>query len=225
MDPSSGPREHPQLRAVPLFSQLPLHALDELDRHTRRRSYAKGAILVNEGDAGNELFIVCSGSLKVYLNDDQGREVILSVLGHGDHFGELALLDGAPRSASVEALERSDLLVINKPTFEAVLHGNPACMDVVVRELVGRVRELSENVRALALVDVFGRIARLLLSLAREDGDTQVVHPRPTQQDIASRIGASREMVSRVLKELVVGGYLSIEADRMVIHRKFPSRW
>ncbi len=213
------------LRAVPLFATLPLAAQQALVREARQRTYAKGAIVINEGDAAHGLFIVCSGLLKACLNDDQGRELILSTLGPGDHFGELALLDDAPRSANVAALEPSELLVITKAAFQSVLQSHPDCMWPIVRSLVERVRELTENVRALALVDVFGRLARLLTSLAVEEGDLQVVRPRPTQQDIASRIGASREMVSRILKDLVVGGYLSLEADRIVIHRKFPNRW
>lgn len=214
------------LRAVPLFASLPEAAQHALVREARQRTYAKGAIVINEGDAAHGLFIVCSGLLKACLNDDQGRELILSTLGPGDHFGELALLDDAPRSANVAALEPTDLLVITKATFQGVLQSHPDCMWPIVRSLVERVRELTENVRALALVDVFGRLARLLTSLAvEEEGGVQAVRPRPTQQDIASRIGASREMVSRILKDLVVGGYLSLEVDRIVIHRKFPNRW
>jgi CRP/FNR family cyclic AMP-dependent transcriptional regulator len=214
------------LRAVPLFASLPLPAQQALVCEARQRTYAKGAIVINEGDAAHGLFIVCSGLLKACLNDDQGRELILSTLGPGDHFGELALLDDAPRSANVAALEPTDLLVITKTAFQGVLQSHPDCMWPIVRSLVERVRELTENVRALALVDVFGRLARLLTGLATPaEGDTQVVEPRPTQQDIASRIGASREMVSRILKDLVIGGYLTLEAHRIVIHRKFPHRW
>ncbi len=213
------------LRAVPLFATLPLPAQQALLNEARQRTYAKGAIVINEGDAAHGLFIVCSGLLKACLNDDQGRELILSTLGPGDHFGELALLDDAPRSASVAALETTELLMVPKTAFQAVLQAHPDCMWPIVLSLVGRVRDLTENVRTLALVDVFGRLARLLTTLAGQEGDVQVVRPRPTQQDIASRIGASREMVSRILKDLVIGGYLSLETDRIVIHRKFPSRW
>jgi CRP/FNR family cyclic AMP-dependent transcriptional regulator len=218
-------QEHPQLRAVPLFAGLPANALAELAQNTRQRTYAKGAVVVNEGDPAHSFFIVCSGSLKACLNDDQGREVILSVLGPGDHFGELALLDDSPRSASVAALEPSELLLVTKRAFQVVLEKHPDCMYAIVKELAGRVRELTENVRTLALVDVFGRIARLLTSLAAEDGGVQAIRPRLTQQDIANRVGSSREMVSRILKDLVIGGYLSIEADRIVLHRKLPNRW
>lgn len=225
MDHQSDCREHPQLSAVPLFSALPASALEELARSTRKRTVAKGAIVVSEGDAAHGFFIVCSGSLKVCLNDEQGREVVLSILSAGDHFGELALLDDAPRSASVAALESSELLMVGKPAFQAVLQRHPDCMAVIVRELVWRVRDLTEEVRTLALVNVFGRIVRLLATLACDEDKVQVVRPRLTQQEIASRVGASREMVSRILKDLVIGGYLSIEPDRIVLHKKLPSRW
>lgn len=218
-------RELATLRAVPLFAKLPLPAQEALVRESRQRTYAKGAIVINEGDAAHGLFIVCTGLLKACLNDEQGRELILSTHGPGDHFGELALLDDAPRSANVAALETTELLVLTKAAFHSVLQSHPDCMWAIVRSLVARVRELTENVRALALVDVFGRLARLLTSLAADEAGQQVVRPRPTQQDIASRIGASREMVSRILKDLVLGGYLSLEADCIRIHRKFPQRW
>jgi len=218
-------RELAQIEAVPLFARLPAQAKEALLCQARKRVYAKGAIVINEGDAAHGLFIVCSGLLKACLNDDQGRELVLSTHGPGDHFGELALLDGAPRSANVAALEPSELLIITKDAFHAVLHDHPDCMWAIVHCLVERVRDLTENVRALALVDVFGRLARLLTGLSADEGGVQVIRPRPTQQDIANRIGASREMVSRILKELVFGGFLSLESDRIVVHRKFPSRW
>lgn len=214
-----------QLEAVPLFNDLPKPAREALLCKARTRTYAKGAIVINEGDAAHGLFIVCSGQLKACLNDEQGRELVLSTMGPGDHFGELALLDGAPRSANVAALEASELLFITKEAFHSVLQAHPDCMWAIVFSLVARVRDLTENVRTLALVDVFGRLVRLLTSLAAQEGEMQVIRPRPTQQDIANRIGASREMVSRILKDLVFGGFLNLESDHIVIRRKFPSRW
>lgn len=214
-----------QLRAVPLFAGLPAASLNELAQDARHRAYARGAIVVNEGDPGHALFVVCSGSLKACLSDKQGREVILSMLGPGDYFGELALLDDAPRSATVAAVEPTELLVVTKTAFQALLHRQPDSMQAVVRELVGRVRELTDNVRALALVDVFGRIVRLLHSLAVTEGELQVVRPRLTQQEIASRVGSSREMVSRIMKDLVIGEYVSQEPDCLVIRRRLPERW
>jgi CRP/FNR family cyclic AMP-dependent transcriptional regulator len=225
MENRSDCRDLAHIEAVPLFAKLPRPAQEALLCQARKRTYARSAIVINEGDAAHGLFIVCSGSLKACLNDDQGRELVLSTHGPGDHFGELALLDGAPRSANVVALESSELLIVTKDAFHAVLQDHPDCMWAIVQGLVERVRDLTENVRALALVDVFGRLARLLTSLSADEGGVSVIRPRPTQQDIANRIGASREMVSRILKELVFGGFLSLETDHITVHKKFPSRW
>jgi len=210
---------------VDLFAGLGREQLDALLRGAVVRTYPKGSIVVNEGDDGHGLFIVQSGSLKTFLMDEQGRELTLTLFEAGDYFGELALLDDAPRSASVATLERSELLQISRPNFLAILDDNPACMQILLRNLVQRIRTLTENVRALALVDVFGRIARLFDSLAVSVDGERIVERRLTQQEIANLIGASREMVNRILRELVIGGYISIEQNRIVLRRKLPAHW
>ena len=181
--------------------------------------------MIYEGDVAHDLFIVCSGSLKTSLLDDQEHEVVVNIFGKGDYFGELSLLDDLPRSANVTALEVSELLIIGKPAFQAVVQNHPECQGVIVRELVARIRELTESVRGFALLHVFGRIVRLLPTLAGEEDGMQVIRPRLTHLDIAQRVGSSREMVSRILRDLVIGGYLGIEPERIVIHKKLPSRW
>ena len=215
----------PYLDNVELFAGLEPAQLDALLRGAVVRSFPKGSIVVNEGDEGHGLFVVQSGSLKACLMDEQGRELTLTLFGPGDYFGELALLDDAPRSASVATLERSELLQIPRPIFLALLNDNPACMQILLRNLVGRIRALTENVRALALVDVFGRIARLFDSLAVTADGERVIERRLTQQEIANLVGASREMVNRILRDLVIGGYISIEQQRIVLRRKLPSHW
>lgn len=213
------------LDKVDLFAGLGPEQLNALLRGAVVRNYPKGSIVVNEGDDGHGLFVVQSGSLKAFLMDEQGRELTLTLFAAGDYFGELALLDDAPRSASVATVERSALLQISRPNFLAILDDNPACMQVLLRNLVRRIRTLTENVRALALVDVFGRIARLFDSLAVSVDGERVVERRLTQQEIANLIGASREMVNRILRELVIGGYISIEKNRIVLRRKLPAHW
>lgn len=213
------------LEKVDLFAGLDPANLAGLARSAHLRTFPAGAIVVNEGDDGHSLFVVQSGSLKVYLMDENGREMTLSLLGPGDYFGELALLDEAPRSASVMALQRSELLQISRPSFLALVDDNPAWVRILLRNLVGRVRSLTENVRGLALEDVFGRIVRLLESLAVERDGQEVVERRLTQQEIANLVGASREMVNRILRDLVVGGYIVIEQQRIVLRRKLPARW
>lgn len=213
------------LDKVDLFAGLDASQLDLLARHAQLRTFQPGAIVVNEGDDGHGLFVVQRGSLKVYLMDDNGREVTLSLLGPGDYFGELALLDEAPRSASVITLERSELLQISRTTFLTLLDTHPACVRILLRNLVARIRSLTDNVRALALVDVFGRIARLFESLAVAHEDHWIIERKLTQQDIANLVGASREMVNRILRDLVIGGYITMEHHQIELKRKLPSRW
>lgn len=210
------------LDRVGLFDGLSEEQAEVLKGRSRLRSFAPNTIVVNEGDEGGSLFVVQSGALKVFLTDDVGREVTLSLLDPGDYFGELALLDDAPRSASVISLTRSELLQIPRAAFLALIDAHPACMHVVVRNLVGRIRSLTESVRSLALVDVFGRIVRIFESLAVRREGVDIIDRRLTQQDLANMVGASREMVNRVLRDLVSGGFVEIEPQRIIIRKKLP---
>lgn len=213
------------LDRVDLFAGMTEAQVDTLKERGRLRVFAPNTIVVSEGDEGNSLFVVQSGSLKAYVTDNVGREVTLSLLDPGDYFGELALLDEAPRSASVIALARSELLQIPRSAFLSLMEAHPSCMQIVVRNLVSRIRQLTDNVRALALVDVFGRISRVFDSLAVEkDGITQIDR-RLTQQDLANMVGASREMVNRILRDLVSGGYIELESNRIVLCKKLPPHW
>ncbi|TYC60765.1 cyclic nucleotide-binding domain-containing protein [Zoogloea oleivorans] len=189
------------------------------------RVFAANTIVVSEGDEGNSLFIIQNGSLKAFLTDNVGREVTLSLLDPGDYFGELALLDEAPRSASVMAVTRSEVLQIPRTAFLELIEVYPACLQLVVRNLVGRIRLLTESVRSLALVDVFGRISRVFDSLAVEQDGLLLIDRRLTQQDLANMVGASREMVNRILRDLVAGGYIEIEQQRILLCKKLPRHW
>lgn len=213
------------LDRVDLFDGLSDEQAEVLKGRSRIRSFAPNTIVVNEGDDGSSLFVVQSGSLKVFLTDNVGREVTLSLLDPGDYFGELALLDDAPRSASVIALIRSEVLQIPRVAFLALIEAHPACMQIVVRNLVGRIRTLTESVRSLALVDVFGRISRIFDSLAVEEDGVGIIDRRLTQQDLANMVGASREMVNRILRDMVSGGYVEIEPQRIILRKKLPSHW
>ncbi len=213
------------LDRVDLFDGLSDEQAEVLKGRSRIRSFAPNTIVVNEGDDGSSLFVVQSGSLKVFLTDNVGREVTLSLLDPGDYFGELALLDDAPRSASVIALSRSEVLQIPRVAFLALIEAHPACMQIVVRNLVGRIRTLTESVRSLALVDVFGRISRIFNSLAVEEDGVGIIDRRLTQQDLANMVGASREMVNRILRDMVSGGYVEIEPQRIILRKKLPSHW
>lgn len=179
-----------------------------------------------EGDQSDSLYVVLSGKVKVFLSDEEGKEVTLNVQGEGEYFGELALLDSAPRSASVVTTEETKLAVITKQAFEDCLEKNPGIALIISKNLARRLRELSENVRSLALMDVYGRVARTLLDMAEEDVEgKKVIRQKLTQRDIASMVGASREMVSRILRDLSIGGYITIKNKIITINERLPSGW
>jgi len=213
------------LDKIELFEGLPSDQLTKLAEHMRQRVYPAGAIVVNEGDEAHGMFIVDSGALKVFVTEENGKEVTLSLLGPEDYFGELALLDDAPRSASVITVEKTTLLQISRADFNEVIAAHPACMQIIMRNLVGRIRELTDNVRALALIDVFGRISRVFDSMAEPEGEMRIIRRRMTQQDLANLVGASREMVNRILRELVAGDYIEIHHQYILLKRKLPARW
>lgn len=181
--------------------------------------------MICEGDHSDSLYIVLSGKVKVYLNDEDGKEVTLNMQTAGEYFGELAMLDDAPRSASVVTMEETRLAVVSKAAFDECLENNPKIALTVIRGLARRLRELSNNVRSLALMDVYGRVAHTLLDLAEERDGKLVVTQRLTQRDIASMVGASREMVSRILRDLTIGGYITTKSKIITINERLPSAW
>jgi CRP/FNR family cyclic AMP-dependent transcriptional regulator len=203
---------------------LPKPLLDEIATVATIRTYPKHAVIVTESDETDSLYVMLSGKARVYVSDAKGREVVLNQLGVGEYFGEVTL-DGGPRSASVMALEECRCAVIRRAELTAFIERNPGFALHLVRKLAHRVRELTENVRSLALMDVYGRVARLLLELA-EQKDGRLVVPGPlTHKEIASRVGASREMISRIFSDLSDGGYVRKEDGQLVIARKPPPRW
>ena len=182
------------------------------------------AVLVNEGDRTDSLFIVVSGRVKVYASSAAGKEVILSTLGPGDYFGELAL-DGGERSASVMTLEPTSCVIVNGANLRAFLADHPDFAQHLILKLIGRVRSLTDSVKSLALEDVYGRLVKLLQTLSMPEGEHRVMPHRLTQQDMAEYVGSSREMVSRILKELTTGGYVRSEGGRLVLLRTPPAAW
>jgi CRP/FNR family cyclic AMP-dependent transcriptional regulator len=195
-----------------------------LSKRAVKRSFPKRTVIINEGDAADALYIIASGKVKIYAADAEGREVVLVTSGPGEYFGEM-MLDEGPRSASVMTLEASTFLVIPKDDLRQFLKDNPGFAVRLIEKLIHRVRALTASVKSLALMNVYGRVAGLLLELAEERGGNWVIGERLTQQDIASRVGASREMVSRILKDLSDGGYIAVQRKRIVINRKLPTHW
>jgi len=205
------------LKAVPLFTSFPEDQLRMLTTMVTRRSAARSTTIMAGGDATDSLYIVLSGRLKVMMSDSDGKEVILSILGPGEFFGEMGLIDDEPRSASVVTIEPCELLAIAKRDFKKCLLENNEMAMAVMRGLVKRLREADRKIGSLALLDVYGRVARLLLDMAENVNGEKVVTKRLPKQDIAKMIGASREMVSRVMKDLQTGGYIEMRGSNIVL--------
>jgi CRP/FNR family cyclic AMP-dependent transcriptional regulator len=205
------------LKAVPLFASFPEDQLRMLTTMVTRRSASRSTTIMAGGDATDSLYIVLSGRLKVMMSDSDGKEVILSILGPGEFFGEMGLIDDEPRSASVVTIEPCELLSISKRDFKKTLSENAEMSMAVMRGLVRRLREADRKIGSLALLDVYGRVARLLLDMAENVNGEKVVTKRLPKQDIAKMIGASREMVSRVMKDLQTGGYIEMRGSNIVL--------
>lgn len=213
------------LENIPLFSVLAKEELDAISRLAVTRNYPKNSIIINEGDHTDSLYVILSGKVKIFLADDQQKEVIVAIQREGDYFGELALLDEAPRSASVMTMEPCSLLIVSRNAFERHLAGDPKLAISLMRGLAARLRATTENVKSLALLDVYGRIARTLLQFAKDEDGHHVIDDKLTHQDLANMVGASREMVSRIMKDLARGGYIKTEGKRITIKDKLPPGW
>ncbi|HUH92434.1 MAG TPA: Crp/Fnr family transcriptional regulator [Casimicrobiaceae bacterium] len=188
------------------------------------RTYPKNTVIINEGEVGDSLFIVLSGRMKVYASNAAGREVVIAFHGPGEYVGEMSL-DGSPRSASVMTVEPTTCAVVNRASFREFILAHPEFALHLIEKLIQRVRLTTENVKSLALSDVYGRLIKLLLALAVEREGRLIVPERLTQQDIAERVGASRDMISRLLKDLVAGGYLVIQNHMITLLKKPPHGW
>jgi CRP/FNR family cyclic AMP-dependent transcriptional regulator len=205
------------LKTVPLFSSFGDEQLRLITPVVTRRSVPRSSMIMAAGDPTDSLYIVISGRLKVMMSDAEGKEVILSILGPGEFFGEMGLIDDAPRSASVVAIEPCELLCIAKRDFKKCLAENFEIAVGVMKGLVKRLREADKKIGSLALMDVYGRVARLLMEMAETVDGQRVVTKKLPKQDIAKMIGASREMVSRVMKDLQTGGYIEMRGSNIVL--------
>ena len=205
------------LRNVPLFSGLDETELERLSRVAARRRAGRGDQVVRAGESADALLILLTGRAKVTNFDEEGREIILAWLGPGEFFGEMGLIDGSPRSASVVAVENCELLSIGKNEFQRCMQENFQVVLKLMQILVRRLREADRNIESLALLDVYGRVARLLLDMSEEEGGKRMVKHKISKQDMARMIGASREMVSKVMRDLEVGGYIISEGDQITI--------
>jgi len=211
------------LRQVPIFRSLDDAQISRLSELTLRRRYPKGRVVILAEDQGDSLFIIESGQVKVSIFHEDGREIILSLLGPGEVVGELSLLDGRPRSANVTAHEDSELIVLRRPDFLRLLAEVPKMAESLLEELAGRLRRTDDQVEGLALLNVANRISRIVLQLATDSGvETERgvrIKDRPTHQEIANMTGTTRESVSRVFRQLEEQGYIALEGRDILVLR------
>lgn len=212
------------LSQIYLFDGLSQEELSAIEKHAVPKRYRRNTVIIEHGDDASALYILLSGLVKVFVSDERGKEVVLREQGPGSVLGELALLAGMPRTASVMTLENCEFLVLSKRSFDQCLADHPNIAFNLVRALARQVQLLTESVSDFALLDVYGRVAKILTESASEE-DGQRITPKFTHQQIADRVGASREMIGKILKDLKVGGYLSTEGKRYILHRKLPAKW
>ncbi len=204
------------LATVPLFREIERGALRGFADITREQRFSKGALIVSEGDPGDALYFVRSGEVKVILIGEDGREVILGVLGVGDHFGELSLIDGRPRSAHVVSTQPSTLLVLRRADFRRQVEQQPQVAWALLTELSRRLRQADGTIGSLVLLDVPGRVARILLENATPGEPARLIKTL-THQTMAQMIGASRETVSRAMADFQDRGYISVVRRQVTI--------
>jgi CRP/FNR family cyclic AMP-dependent transcriptional regulator len=212
------------LRTIPLFANVDDHDLARIAAASTIRTYSKNSIIITEGDVSSSLYIILNGEVKVFVSDEDGRTNIVNRLGPGDYFGELSLIDQEPRSASIEAVTKCRMSMLSRQYFVGYLEANPHVAIRLLEGMAQRLRRTTDHAKGLALMDVFGRIAGVLLKSA-SDQDGRMITPPLTQQDIADQVGASREMVSRILKDLRAGDYISMDGKRFIINKAIPDRW
>jgi len=188
------------------------------------RRYPPNTILINEGDDSDSLFILLSGRVKVYSSNPDGKEIVIVTHGPGEYVGELAL-DGGLRSASVMTLETTTCSVVNGGNLRLFIDAHPDFAYHLIRKLIWRVRQATDSVKSLALQDVYSRVVRFLHEASDDEEGHRTVRDRLTQQEIADRVGSSREMVSRILKDLTAGGYVSKSSGRLTLLKKPPAAW
>ena len=207
------------LNVIPLFRNLTPLQLDNIGAHMTTRTVEKGEVILRQGEVADTIFIIIAGQVKVYISNepDTHREVIVSMLGAGDFFGEISLFDQEPRTANVAALERTHIQALSYETFQGVIEQSPDIARKVMSTMAARLRHADRQIGTLALMNISGRVSRTLLELAIMSNGHRVVGEPFTQKDLAGMIGASREMVNRTLKALTEKGYIAVQRKSITI--------
>ena len=202
------------IRRVPLFSDLSPAQSALVTATMSKKRYKRGDLIVQQDTISDALFIILSGKARVLSHDSRGREVIIATLDVGDCIGDMSLIDGEPHSATVRAETQTDVLVLERDAFTHCLRDNATMADAIMRGLVRRLRRADKQILSLALMDVYGRVLNTLQDMAQEDADgNKVLRKKVSRQDVAKMVGASREMVSRVMKHFEENGVLTEQAD------------
>ncbi len=212
------------LEKVPLFSRLSEEELSEIEGQAIRKRYRARTVIIERGDDAMNLYFLITGRVKIFVVGEDNKEIFLGEKGPGGYVGELALLVEGKRTASVATLEDSEFLVLTRHSFDKSLRARPSIALALVRDLAEKVQALSDDLSDFALLDVYGRIAKLLKRSAVEEAGQLITAPL-THQDIADRVASSREMVSKILKDLRVGGYIEVINKRIILREQLPPRW
>ena len=211
------------IRRVPLFSMLTNDQAQSIADSVVKRRFRRGEIVVEHNKKSNALFILLTGRARVLTSDSRGREVILAVLQPGDYVGEMSLIDNEPHSATVRAEVQADILVLGRAKFARCLPENSTLSYAILRGLVRRLRNADRQIESLALLDVYGRVARTLLEMSEDVAGVKTIRNKVSRQDMAKVVGASREMVSRVMKDLEERGVIETQEDGSVIIKERPA--
>ncbi|VAX09109.1 cAMP-binding proteins - catabolite gene activator and regulatory subunit of cAMP-dependent protein kinases [hydrothermal vent metagenome] len=209
------------LGGIPLFSGLTESELNTLFQHSSIRKYEKNTIVINDGDDDSTLYVIISGRVKVFLKDENGKEVILNHMVAGEYFGELALLEQVKRSASVITVQPCQFIIITSTDFIRCVSTHHEIALRVMRNMSARLRDLSAEVKSLALQDVSGRISRVLLKLAQDRGGRLIITECPSRHNLAKMVGSSRETVTRILKDMEKRGCITISGRTITFGSNF----
>lgn len=210
------------LEQVALFSGLSTEAVAQLEAIARRRSFARNSVVINEGDASDSLYVLLSGKAVALCGDDSGRQLVVNRFGPFDYFGEMSFFDRGARCATVMTKERCEVMIIARSDFLDFVARHGDILWKVINALLAKLRKATEQIEALAFLDVYGRLARILIENQDDQG---VIREKFTQQELADMVGSSRETVSRIFNELVDSGFIRKEEGRIVLLKKLPYKF
>ena len=211
------------LKNIPLFSCLEDPEIEFLEKVMKKKSFPKNSIIFSEGEDSDSVYIIKKGKVKAIVADENGKEITLNIHGPGEYFGEMSFIDGEPRSATIITKEPAEFMMIMRDDFKKVLSSNPDMAFNMLKGVTHLLRQATHKIENLAFLDVYGRLCNVLKQYAKPKGEKLVVEEKLTHQELANIVGSSREMISRILKELVDGGYLAIDKKQITIQKKLPS--